>query len=132
MDSIYSLAFSESSIESNVTVNQRALIDKVLARYSSESTYLREIIQNADDSGAHSVCVELHTDGVVDLAKLDSTKISRIVISNDGEPFQDVDWKRLQSIAEGNPDDTKIGAFGVGFYSVFSICEEPYVVQIYW
>ena len=27
----------------------------------------------------------------------------------------------------GNPDETKIGAFGVGFYSVFADCEEPFV-----
>jgi len=34
---------------------------------------------------------------------------------------------RLKRIAEGNPDPEKIGAFGVGFYSVFSICEEPFI-----
>jgi len=34
---------------------------------------------------------------------------------------------RLKRIAEGNPDTEKIGAFGVGFYSVFSICEQPIV-----
>ena len=37
------------------------------------------------------------------------------------------DFKRLQRIAEGNPDEQKIGFFGVGFYSLFSICEEPFV-----
>ena len=33
----------------------------------------------------------------------------------------------MKRIAEGNPDETKIGAFGVGFYSVFADCEEPFV-----
>jgi hypothetical protein len=35
----------------------------------------------------------------------------------------------LKKIAEGNPDEDKIGFFGVGFYSLFSICEEPVIVS---
>lgn len=31
--------------------------------------------------------------------------------------------------ADGNPDEEKIGAFGVGFYSLFSITEEPFVTS---
>lgn len=50
-----------------------------------------------------------------------------LIVSNDGNPFGPNDWSRLKRIAEGNPDETKIGAFGVGFYSVFSDCEEPFV-----
>ena len=48
-------------------------------------------------------------------------------MTNNGQPFRTNDWARLKRIAEGNPDETKIGAFGVGFYSVFSDCEEPFV-----
>jgi hypothetical protein len=33
-------------------VNQRALIDKVLARYSGEHSVFRELLQNSDDAGA--------------------------------------------------------------------------------
>jgi hypothetical protein len=50
-----------------VEVNQRALIDKVLARYSGEFTVFRELLQNSDD--AHSKTVEIrfqtqdHMDG---------------------------------------------------------------------
>jgi len=51
----------------------------------------------------------------------------RLVVQNDGKAFGVADWARLKRIAEGNPDETKIGAFGVGFYSVFSECEEPVV-----
>ena len=49
------------------------------------------------------------------------------MVTNDGHVFKPTDWARLKRIAEGNPDETKIGAFGVGFYSVFADCEEPLV-----
>jgi hypothetical protein len=48
-------------------------------------------------------------------------------VSNNGVPFRGEDWARLKRIAEGNPDAEKIGAFGVGFYSVFSVCDDPFV-----
>jgi hypothetical protein len=48
-------------------------------------------------------------------------KIYRYVITNDGIPFRPEDWNRLKKIAEGNPDESKIGAFGVGFYSLWSL-----------
>ena len=51
----------------------------------------------------------------------------RLIVHNDGWSFGDDDWNRLKCIAEGNPDEDKIGAFGVGFYSVFSECDEPAV-----
>src|SRR5699024_396044 len=53
--------------------------------------------------------------------------LKRVLISNNGAPFSEKDWARLKRIADGNPDETKIGAFGVGFYSVFDDCEEPFV-----
>lgn len=39
-------------------------------------------------------------------------------VSNNGKPFTDPDWARLRCIAEGNPDESKIGAFGVGAYFI--------------
>lgn len=41
-------------VEEAITVNQRALIDKILARYAAEFTLLRELLQNADDAEAHT------------------------------------------------------------------------------
>jgi len=63
----------------------------------------------------------------VALESLSSTPCKRLLVSNNGAAFRQEDWTRLKRIAEGNPDAEKIGAFGVGFYSVFSICDDPFV-----
>ncbi|KAH7411846.1 hypothetical protein DE146DRAFT_641550 [Phaeosphaeria sp. MPI-PUGE-AT-0046c] len=129
-------------LDSEVTVNTRALIDKVLARYSSEHTTLRELIQNAADAKADTVTIKFETDpsltvptphGVDESALLThiikNHTMKRLAVTNNGQPFTTADWNRLKSIADGNPDETKIGAFGVGFYSVFADCDEPFVVS---
>lgn len=47
-------------------VNQRALIDKVLARYSGEFTVFRELLQNSDDAQATAVEIRFETQKFVD------------------------------------------------------------------
>jgi hypothetical protein len=129
-------------LDSEVTVNTRALIDKVLARYSSEHTTLRELIQNAADAKANTVTIKFETDpsltvptphnadeGVLLKHIIQNHTMKRLAVTNNGQPFTSADWSRLKSIADGNPDETKIGAFGVGFYSVFADCDEPFVVS---
>lgn len=72
------------------------------------------------------------------LPDLTAAKIASIMVRNDGFVFRPEDWSRLTEIASGNPDETKIGAFGVGFYALFSLCDEPVVssgnkvVGFYW
>ncbi|KAL8402315.1 hypothetical protein RB596_008906 [Gaeumannomyces avenae] len=133
-------ALQHGEDEEAVTVDTRALIDKVLARYSGEWTTLRELIQNAADAQATTVKVkwETHPSTTVPLPQttnqtellkhvITNHTLRRLLVNNDGQPFTKTDWARLKRIAEGNPDETKIGAFGVGFYSVFADCEEPFI-----
>jgi len=133
-------AMDHGEDEEAVTVNTRALIDKVLARYSGEWTTLRELIQNAADAQASTVRIKFETLPSTTIP-LPNTKnrsellkhtllhhtLRSLVVSNNGQAFGGNDWSRLKRIAEGNPDETKIGAFGVGFYSVFADCEDPFV-----
>lgn len=129
VDDLHALTLNSNNAESSVTVNQRALIDKVLARYSSENTLLRELLQNSDDANATSV--KITYESVKNPQDSDITKrlTKRVIVKNNGQLFRPEDWSRLSRIAEGNPDEAKIGAFGVGFYSVFSICEDPFVTS---
>ncbi|KAH9039973.1 hypothetical protein EDB84DRAFT_1476646 [Lactarius hengduanensis] len=131
--------------DETVEVNQRALIDKVLARYSGEFTVFRELLQNSDDAGAHSVEIRFETESYLsrekrsdvesdeslkgDLPNLKTAVVHQWTFKNNGLRFRDEDWNRLKKIAEGNPDEEKIGAFGVGFYSLFSVTEEPWVTS---
>ncbi|RIA81211.1 hypothetical protein C1645_837362 [Glomus cerebriforme] len=158
LDTFKSKVLSNSNEES-VEVNQRLLIDKILARYSSEFVIYRELIQNSDDAKSSSIQIIFETakttstntsnnkkmknivirnllnpirgnitDKKMNEIKL-KDKVTRIIFKNNGFPFRLEDWNRLKKIAEGNPDEQKIGAFGVGFYSLFSVCEEPFVTS---
>ncbi|KAI1096995.1 hypothetical protein F5B19DRAFT_435456 [Rostrohypoxylon terebratum] len=133
-------ALRDGEDEEAVTVDTRALIDKVLARYSGEWTTLRELIQNAADAQATTVKIKWETLPSTQIPLPTTTDRSeilkhiitnhtlrRLIVQNNGQPFTKTDWGRLKRIAEGNPDETKIGAFGVGFYSVFADCEEPFI-----
>ncbi|KAI9776655.1 MAG: hypothetical protein M1839_009461 [Geoglossum umbratile] len=132
-------ALNSGAEEEAVTVNTRALVDKVLARYSSEWTVLRELIANAADACATKVTIRfttgppLYTPRTSSASLLECTihhsTLRRLEVTNNGNVFAACDWKRLKSIAEGNPDEQKIGAFGVGFYSVFADCENPLVLS---
>jgi hypothetical protein len=123
-----------------VEVNQRALIDKILARYATASAVYRELLQNSNDAGATLAEIHYTTTNITNTTNTTNTtnnnnttlhnnSVSSVVYRNNGAIFASTDWQRLQKIAEGNPDVNKVGAFGVGAYTMFSICEEPIVVS---
>lgn len=140
-------AISNDGIDTRVEVNQRALIDKILARYATPGAVYRELLQNSNDADATvgeiilSTCSPAATSTVTSSlddamrgsssGKVTTTQqlVTQVIYRNNGLPFRSQDWDRLRKIAEGNPDETKVGAFGVGAYTMFSICEEPMVVS---
>ncbi|KAK9324883.1 hypothetical protein V1517DRAFT_315973 [Lipomyces orientalis] len=117
-----------------VAVNHRALITRTLSKYPVDHALFRELIQNSADAGATTVRVEFTTDGtrpirLENILDIHKASVSGLRVSNDGMHFRPEDWDRLREIAKGNPDETKIGAFGVGFYSVFAVTDEPMVIS---
>lgn len=85
----------------------------------------RELLQNSNDAEAKNAEVRFSTTSTNNGTPI----VSQVVYRNDGHPFRPEDWSRLRNIAEGNPDVSKVGAFGVGAYTMFSICEEPLVIS---
>ena len=52
--------------------------------------------------------------------------VTQAYYRNDGMPFRKEDWARLSKIAEGNPDPSKVGAFGVGASPCFPSRNNPW------
>ncbi|KAH0831364.1 hypothetical protein J3R83DRAFT_14027 [Lanmaoa asiatica] len=114
-----------------VEVDQRALVN-ILSRYPGAFDVLRELIQNADDAEAGSIELYFQTGEAEESPRASEFDVSQVnvykwIIKNDGKAFEEKDWKRLGKIADGNDNSTKVGAFGVGFYSVLSKSDQPLV-----
>lgn len=86
-------SLASASALSRVEVNQRALIDKILARYATEFSVFRELLQNSNDAAATQaeIIFETNEEGLV----------RQVIYRNNGKPFTDADWARLKKIAEG-------------------------------
>jgi hypothetical protein len=94
-----------------------------LSRYASAGAVYRELIQNSNDAEADTAEIHFTTKGS------EKGIVTQVIYKNNGLSFRPQDWSRLKKIAEGNPNPEKVGAFGVGAYTMFSICEEPLVVS---
>jgi hypothetical protein len=95
-----------------VRTNQRALIDKILARYCTDYSVYRELIQNSNDASATQAQVCFSTAPVAQAAGGVRRVVTEVVYRNNGAPFSDADWSRLTCIADGNPSP---GMCYVGF-----------------
>ena len=99
----------QSGTEGYVRVDQRKLIDKILARYSSDFVVFRELIQNADDVRATSFHLSISCPGSESSRNRCKSAITELRASNNGQPFSEVDWERVAAIADGNIDVNSVG-----------------------
>ena len=89
---------------------------RIIANLYSDSThFLYELLQNAQDAEATSVSFELHSD--------------RLETSHNGRAFNYSDVEAITTIGSSTKSNepNKIGKFGAGFKSVFSITDTPHI-----
>lgn len=91
----------------------QANAESLLARrvYADPGHFFFELLQNADDAGAGSWRASISSDGVT--------------VEHDGEPLSFYDVVGLLSIGQTTKRKDQIGFFGVGFKSVYEICQRP-------
>lgn len=94
----------------------RRALDRIIQLYTDKAHFVYELLQNAEDSGASNIKFEQFAD--------------RLEVLHDGRPFTEENLKSLCDIGKSDKEDdlNQIGEFGVGFKSVFGICE---VVRLY-
>ena len=86
-------------------------------------TLFRELVQNADDSGARRLRLAVLERGWPDAGN-SLLRGPALLVANDG-PFPDKDREAVHKAIGGSKEDdvAKIGTFGIGLKSVFHICE---------
>ena len=103
------------------------LWNTVVDKYSSPAHYITELVQNADDAEATVVNIKLNSDGLL----FSHNGTAHLTISNPEE--EDVqnfigDINAITSIGASSKTETrKIGKFGIGFKSVFSVTDRPHI-----
>ncbi len=86
-------------------------LERIIQLYTDKAHFVYELLQNAEDSGAHSIRFVQYQD--------------RLEVMHDGHAFTIENLQGLCDIglSDKTNDLNQIGEFGVGFKSVFGICE---------
>ena len=89
----------------------RRALERIIQLYTDKSHFVYELLQNAEDAEAKSIKFVQHPD--------------RLEVLHDGKPFTSANLQGLCDIGKSDKVDNlnQIGEFGVGFKSVFGICD---------
>lgn len=105
-------------VRRQIRMNIPGVLKTLLAGYSGGITIIRELTQNADDApGEEDRWIEFHF------------MHDRLIVRN-STSFRDEDFDNIEEIARGGKQlETRstIGAFGVGFTSVYQLTDTPIV-----
>lgn len=86
-------------------------LERIIQLYTDKSHFVYELLQNAEDASASKIRFV--------------AKDNQLEVYHDGNPFTEENLQALCDIGKSDKveDLNKIGEFGVGFKSVFGICE---------
>lgn len=89
----------------------RRSLERIIQLYTDKSHFVYELLQNAEDAGATEIRFVQYPD--------------RLEVMHDGKSFTTENLQGLCDIGQSDKvnDLNQIGEFGVGFKSVFGICE---------
>uniref|UniRef100_T1J4U3 Uncharacterized protein n=1 Tax=Strigamia maritima TaxID=126957 RepID=T1J4U3_STRMM len=105
-------------------------IGNILKQYNNKEDLLREMIQNADDSGATEIKF------ILDQRKLKTDKLlsegwknlqgAALVVCNN-RPFKEENYEGIKNLGSGSKgeDCQSTGRFGIGFNTVYHITDAP-------
>ena len=95
----------------------RRSLERIIQLYTDKSHFVYELLQNAEDAGATGIRFVQYSD--------------RLEVMHDGKSFTTENLQGLCDIGQSDKvnDLNQIGEFGVGFKSVFGICETVTIQQ---
>ena len=105
-------------------------IKNILRDYPLDETFLKELLQNADDAKATKMCVILdkrtHNKEKIPSKEWEELQGPALLVWNDAN-FTDDDIKGIQKLGLGSKrdDSESIGQFGIGFNVVYHITDCP-------
>ena len=99
-------------------------LDMLVRQFSQPLACLRELVQNAIDAGSNLIEVSLIQDPELNCIKLS------VADTGEGMTEQIIQTQLTRLFSSSKEDDlTKVGKFGIGFVSVFSLDPEAVVVD---
>lgn len=116
-------------------VDLTASIRSILRNYPEGTAVLKELIQNADDAKARTVCFTLdlrtHDSSSLFGPKLSGFQGPSLLVYNDAV-FSKEDFISIQRLGDSikkSEDGVKIGRFGIGFNAVYHWTDLPSFVS---